>query len=368
MIESLAIENLRGIKKLNVSGLTDVNIFIGRNGAGKSTILEAIYLASAFFSRLDPLRDKSKLDYVVERRTGRGSWQNNRDILWYTKNTSEDVTIALKFRTGNTLKFKVLYETPFGKIPLLLEVPEEVARKAGILSLSRLIYLWESELVELIGRTIQPSSYGYRDYNSVVSMLDKEAMYLRGVTFLDSRLDVKSVEQRVWRSLLDRRLDKAVVDLVREEYEPGVEGITYKPSGMEFVLSILLPHTSVEIDGLGDGARMAVFYASVLALLSDTGVLIEDPEIHQHPGGLVTLLKFTLKMAKEKKLQLFITTHSLELVKIARELTSKYGLDLRVLYVERDHETGLVDVRAMEKVDLEVLEKLGLDPRLLHIL
>ncbi|MCC6053097.1 MAG: AAA family ATPase [Desulfurococcaceae archaeon] len=368
MIESLAIENLRGIRKLNVSGLTDVNIFIGRNGAGKSTILEAIYLASAFFSKLDPLRDRSKLDYVVERRTGRGSWQRNRDILWYAKNTSEDITIVLKFRTGSTLKFKVLYETPWGEIPLLLEVPEEVARKAGISPPSGSVYLLEKKLVELMGRTIRILSYDYREYDSIVSVLEEEAMYLRGVAFLDSRLDVKSVEQRVWRSILDKRLDKVVVDLIREEYEPSVEGISYKPSGDGFVMSILLPYTSVEIDGLGDGARMAVFYASILALLSDTGVLIEDPEIHQHPGGLVTLLKFTLKMAKEKKLQLFITTHSLELVKIAREISSKYGLDLRVLYVERDHETGLVDVRAMEKVDLEILEKLGLDPRLLHIL
>jgi len=366
VIESLAIENLRGIRRLNVDGLTDVNIFIGRNGAGKSTILEAIYLASTLFNERDLLRGESKLDYIVKRRTGRGSWQSSRDVLWYAKNTSENITIALKFRTGNTLKFKVRYEPPFSKTPLLLEVSEEVARKAGITLTSRPMYVWRDKLVEeLEGRTIRILPY---DYYSVVSILEKEATYLRRVVFLNSRLCASDVEQRVWRRLLDRRLDRVVVDLVREEYEPNAEGISYKPSGDGFVLSILLPHTSVEIDGLGDGARMAVFYASLLALLSDTGVLIEDPEIHQHLGGLVTLLKFTLKMAKEKKLQLFITTHSLELVKIARELTSKYGLDLRVLYVERDHETGLVDVRALERVDLEVLEKLGLDPRLLHIL
>jgi AAA15 family ATPase/GTPase len=362
VIESLAIENLRGIRRLNVDGLTDVNIFIGRNGAGKSTILEAIYLASTLFNEQDMLRGESKLDYIVKRRAGRGSWQSNRDVLWYAKNTSEDITIALKFRTGNTLKFKIRYE--FSEVPLL-EVPEEVARKAGIPLTSRPIYMQRDRLVELKGKAVQLLPY---DYYSVVSVLEKEVTYLRGVVFLDSRLYASDVERRVWRRLLDRRLDKVVVDLIREEYEPGVEGISYKPSGDEFVLSILLPYTSVEVDGLGDGARMAMFYASVLALLSDTGVLIEDPEIHQHPGGLATLLKFTLKTAREKNLQLFITTHSLELVKIVRELSSRYGLDLKVLYVERDHETGLVDVRALERVDLEVLEKLGLDPRLLYIL
>ncbi len=368
MIESLAIENLRGIRRLNVDGLTDVNIFIGKNGAGKSTILEAIYLASTLFNEQDMLRGESKLDYIVKRRAGRGDWRSNRDVLWYAKNTSEDITIALKFRTGNTLKFKVRYELPLSETPLL-EVPEEVARKAGIPLTFRPIYVWRDGLIELKDGAVRFLPY---DHYSVVSVLEKEVKkevtYLRGVVFLDSRLHASDVERRVWRRLLDRRLDKVVVDLIREEYEPGVEGISYKPSGDEFVLSILLPYTSVEVDGLGDGARMAMFYASILALLSDTGVLIEDPEIHQHPGGLATLLKFTLKMAREKNLQLFITTHSLELVKIARELSSRYGLDIRVFYVERDHETGLVDVRALERVDLEVLEKLGLDPRLLHIL
>ena len=51
------------------------------------------------------------------------------------------------------------------------------------------------------------------------------------------------------------------------------------PSGDGFVLSILLPYTSVEIDGLGNGARIAVFYASILTLLSDSGVFIEYSEI-----------------------------------------------------------------------------------------
>jgi predicted ATPase len=341
VIESLTIENLRGIKKLSISGLTNVNIFVGKNGAGKSTILEAIFLASTFFNKEDTLRGKNKLDYIVKRRAGRGNWQNSRDILWYARNTSEDITIELRFRTGNSLKFKVPYA---GEIILQIPSEEKAAGKAT----------W-----------LKPDNY--MDVARSLG-LEKETVYLREVVFLDSRLSVYDIERRVWRYLLDKRLDKLVVDLVRDEYEPRTESITYKPGISGFVLSILLPHTSVEIDGLGDGARNALLYASILALVSDTGVLIEDPEVHQHPGGLLTLLKFTLKMAKERNLQLFITTHSLELVSIARELCNKYGLDVKVFYIERDHETGLVDVRTIDRVDLEVLEKMGLDPRLLHVL
>jgi AAA15 family ATPase/GTPase len=96
-------------------------------------------------------------------------------------------------------------------------------------------------------------------------------------------------------------------------------------------------------------------------------VLIEDPEAHQHPGGLATFTRFAFKTAKKQRLQLFITTHSIELLNIAKEISKELGLGLRIYYMERGKD-GYVDVRAIEEPDLETLQKIGLDPRMLHIL
>jgi hypothetical protein len=41
---------------------------------------------------------------------------------------------------------------------------------------------------------------------------------------------------------------------------------------------------------------------------------------------------------------------------------------MKVYYLEKDRGTGIVDVRAVESIDIEILQKLGLDPRLLHII
>jgi predicted ATPase len=79
-------------------------------------------------------------------------------------------------------------------------------------------------------------------------------------------------------------------------------------------------------------------------------------------------MRFVLRLAKERKLQLFITTHSIELINIVKKLAEDVGLGMRVYYLERDRSTSIVDVRAMESTDIEILQKLGLDPRLLHIL
>ena len=43
----MAVSNMRGVKECSIGYLEDVNILIGRNGSGKSTILEATYAASS---------------------------------------------------------------------------------------------------------------------------------------------------------------------------------------------------------------------------------------------------------------------------------------------------------------------------------
>jgi hypothetical protein len=368
MIRSIVVENLRGIKKCVIDDLRDVNIFIGRNGAGKSTILEAIYIASAFANKHDVLRNVYKFDYVVQRRGGRGNWNSFRDTLWFLKDVDEKIIIELKFSTGNTLRFTLINDVmpppPLHVWPILLEVPRKV------------IYPYE-EGVAYIGRDsgdqlavwnpahgVIESSLDKRFYESIESELE----YLKNGVFLDEKLPIHIIESVVWRKVLDKRLDKPILELIREEYEPEAEGIGFKPSGEGFTLALMLPNTSIEVDFLGDGAKIALLYAAILSLLKETGVLIEDLENHQHPGGLVTLMRFVLRLAKERKLQLFITTHSIELINIVKKLAEDVGLGMRVYYLERDRSTGIVDVRAMESTDIEILQKLGLDPRLLHIL
>lgn len=81
MISSISINNLRGVKSGKIDELTDINVLIGVNGAGKSTVLEAIYLASAWAEPRDHVRDFPKFDVVARRRTRRGSWGEFEELL-----------------------------------------------------------------------------------------------------------------------------------------------------------------------------------------------------------------------------------------------------------------------------------------------
>jgi len=369
LIEAIGIRNLRGIAQCTVNKLTDINIFIGRNGAGKSTLLEAIYLASSWAEPIDQIRGTSKIDYIIGRRGGRGDWKTCKDTLWFNKETGEEIEITLTFKSkdkANKLTFKLPHEyNPSYNIPSVLLDSSSLSIPGISRYYAEKLYFTKSgEAWNPQTRSIIITADLVRE---VLSIVAEETRYLENVVLLDSRLTVSQLEQKVWARIFDRRLDKKVLELIREEYEPAAENILYKPAGGGFVLALALPQTAVEVDYLGDGARMAVIYASPLILASQTAALIEDPEVHQHPGGLAAFTRFAFKAAKETHLQLFITTHSIELINIAKEISKELGLGLRIYYMERDQD-GYVDVRAIEEPELETLQKIGLDPRMLHVL
>ena len=50
MLSSLQIENFKGIKSGTISNLSQVNVLVGRNNSGKSTVLDALLLMRCAFA------------------------------------------------------------------------------------------------------------------------------------------------------------------------------------------------------------------------------------------------------------------------------------------------------------------------------
>ncbi len=60
-IKEIEIENFRGIKKQNIKLLENINVFVGVNGSGKSTILDAIAISLSWLvERIQKAEAKGK--------------------------------------------------------------------------------------------------------------------------------------------------------------------------------------------------------------------------------------------------------------------------------------------------------------------
>jgi len=152
--------------------------------------------------------------------------------------------------------------------------------------------------------------------------------------------------------------------MIREEFEEEAEGLTYIPIGNTYYLALQTSETTIRIDDLGDGARTALLTALLTIAYKPTLILIEEPELHMHPAGLYTYMKFLLKQARELNFQIIATTHSIELIHIIQDITKEEKLELAIIFIER--EKGVLKTRNFSPEDTEILKKLGTDPQFLY--
>jgi len=66
LIREVSIDNFKGIKRCEIKDLRKVNLFIGKNGCGKPSIMEAIYFTGKEFTG-------PHLPECIKRRAKRGS-------------------------------------------------------------------------------------------------------------------------------------------------------------------------------------------------------------------------------------------------------------------------------------------------------
>jgi len=309
VISGIYLSGFRGIREGRIDDLRQVTLLIGKNGAGKSSILEALYLVSAYVSAEDEIRRMNKLDYVVYRRGGRGGWDEARRFLWHMGNAETPIRICLDV-IDTTFEFDVL-DLPKKKQPINLRLKPAAPREKA------------QPKVSLTG---------------VVDVITEVNKLLRGLLFIDENLvrNPATVETYAWPRALTKRLDKLVVEVIREEFEPDAEGLTYAPSDGGYYLMLQTARTAIRIDDLGDGARATLLTTMLILAYKPTVLLIEEPELHMHPAGLYAYMKILTKLAKEMGFQVIIATHSIDLIQIALALSQEVGIDVSAIYLERE--------------------------------
>lgn len=286
MIEKIGINGLKSIKDMVVE-CKDINLLIGTNSSGKSSIIQGILLAIQNLEKACGLNG----DLV-----SLGTFEETRCV--YSKNKRIDVqvtdgehTFHVSLAQGEASEPDVYTSYKSKKSHnVLVEKWNYKKRNFQYLSCDRVgplnVYKKNMTMEDVIGI----------DGEFAISFLNKHATDVLEVGFCKGDVDYTLLGQvNWWLSYITNA-------------EISIEEI----QGADLVKASYMMHDVVKIRPTNIGSGISYLISILIECLSspvNSVIVVENPEIHLHPSAQAKLCGFFYFISQNKR-QLFIETHS----------------------------------------------------------
>ncbi len=360
-IKEIRINNFKGISSLEFNP-KKINIIVGRNNTGKTSVLEAINLLfdpdeisrypSKYISDIVNFEAKSsELTAILSNQNPPTSLEilkptdkaDKTEIIYtFKKNLIEILTNALM----RVDKYKKDVKE---KIEITEEIKHEIENKIEKLITSELrSNILNKSIIVIKNKKDKKIKYHLEDkeeIQQVLEILKKLTEYINNKQ--DSELAKHSNFQRtIMNAAFELLLDeiykysyevsnKRKVILIKNLLEKGIEEERKTPKKQKRIYEIeviIKQHNLLEnlerldldyvgfkegteikfvpFSFLGDGFKAIVMLLFNLSNVKNKIVLLDEPETHMHPGYIRELVTMLIKISKELNIQFFISTHS----------------------------------------------------------
>lgn len=375
----LEIENYRGIRSAKLENFGDINVIVGKNNTGKSSILESIYL-NITAQDLDLISNDPIL--FIFRRRGVSlhvplPYRRSLEIddifhylgyIFYRENIDEQV----KFNSN-------LWE--YGLKVIKDEIPESLLEfVTHYLTKRRFPKVEIGELLFIVSDNIQrPLMVAFEvvvgeevkyDIRFITHRLYVDKLSLRrqkrkNVIMVDShwlfyyyRWEEPPIKTALMRLERYVKIDKEeLVEFLSEQLGNNI--LTVEPRLFDIYV-VTEEDRFIPFSLLGDGTKISLVYFYTLSM-KNSYILFEEPENHLHPKLMDRCIDLMLNSAKSN--QIFITTHSLEFLEKTLERAKNADVNLKVFSIT-NLKNGLLEY---ESYDLDeayaAVNRIGVDLR-----
>ncbi|MEO9787183.1 MAG: AAA family ATPase [Aurantimonas coralicida] len=292
-LESIKIEKFKRINSIDLP-ISDLNILVGSNGSGKSSILQALHLASCLMRQADRIRTTATamvrvadLDYLPSDEY----WRLGHEAAWGNRSASPSSKVSFLFRDARGSSTNANLEM-------------RSARNAGISVQGEL-----PEVVRPQFRGVETFFSGFIPGISGIPNVEQKnskRVVLKACSFGDSNVYL--------RNALDL-LSSDDIRQIENWLEPLLGPISLKVKFDEATDFDI--HADVDINGfstplelLGTGYLQLIQIFCYILLFKPKILLIDEPDIHLHPSVQEELAPKLLEIARAKGIKIVMTTHS----------------------------------------------------------
>ena len=360
-LPDLVIKGFRGIEDLTVSRLGRVNLISGRNGVGKTSLLDAVRVYASrgnYYVLSDVLRAHEELVFDIEEYTGEVFSAPKLESLFYGRGIMPNDGISIGPR-DETLRLsmsialhKDVFDDDFRSLDVkfqheeLQEIPVDALLQLDQFprrSLSRYSRRTETGPPRILCRTLGPGLLSNRDLTTLwdgVALTDDESRSVDALNliFANKVQRVASVgnENNPRQPYTERR----VVAKLREEDRP------------------------VPLKSLGDGAVRLFSVALALANSKDGFLLIDEVENGIHYSLQHDFWKMVMKAAHENNVQVFATTHSWDCVGgFAWAASETEEVDGALIRLQRHRKNGRLRAVEYSEAEIKIAAEHGIEVR-----
>jgi AAA15 family ATPase/GTPase len=318
--KNLKIKNFRGIKNLELNDLSQINILLGKNNCGKSSILEAIFMLTGVNNpnltlNIDFFRgightDKNdfrfifyKLDYknMPEIESDLDEEEGSRKIKISPKESGSK-SISSKKSNSLSSNDSLLSNDDLSDIYNGIEINSEIKKRFTAVKKLKTSISIETDSNGILTFPTKRDEHFKDDLVAVFQNAN-------GVNYGDlyKKLEILKIEKKIYR----------IVDGLKliEDRICGMDllggNMIYIDIGIERLMPIHL---------MGDGAIKFTSIISNIERARNGILLIDEIDNGLHFSVLKHIWKIILEMSSKNNVQLFITTHDKETLRYLSEV------------------------------------------------
>jgi predicted ATPase len=309
MIRSIEIKGLRGIREGRLDDLTPLVVLVGPNSSGKSTVIDALLIGANS-------APAHAVGAVISRHGGVS--EGTRWFFW-RGDTTQDIAIIVtdvldqqERRRSSVLSMSV--ENSDGRPSIWCTIQNKIGDT-----------LSSEDKVGVSFTNINPANY----FGNITGSRNGTQIHL-----VESQ---SNKSQNLFVDLYSRVVEQgrkqAALSLLADVI-PGLVNLEILiEKGIPILYVVFDAYTySLPVASSGDGIQSLLHFSLELSSRANGVVLLEEPEVHQHPGAIRQTAR-AIWAAVRRAIQVIISTHSLELIDLLLgEVQGQEELDKMSVY------------------------------------
>lgn len=332
--KNIHIQNFRGFKELKIEDFKQVNLFVGKNNAGKSSVLEALFLTIGISNPTLAQNIHILRGGIIEENA------HHFQLLFFGFNSKNNIYIHVDTFEKDVYR-ELIIKPLFQQISFTSKEKNEnldisiTNSKSSIKVVNGIEYDFKIKKRHQQAKTYQASIQGVTKLNLTSNYEET----IGATIYLPSQVTN-------WADIASK-LNTILVDKEEESLIIPLQGIderikTISIGANNFIYCDLGFDKLVPIHILGDGIKHFLSILVDIYFCKGGIFLIDEIDSGLHYSVLVKLWKAIFKASQEYDVQLFATTHSDECVRAYSQAHQEiYGIEddnIRLYRIERNED------------------------------